>query len=70
MSDIGTTIGSSLSNVLFLLFAAIPRIIGFLIIILVGWIIAGILAKLVVTILRTIKFNEMAQRAHLTGMVQ
>lgn len=70
MSDIGTTIGTSLSNILFLLFATVPRIIGFLIIILVGWIIAGILAKLVATILRTIKFNEMTQRAHLASMVQ
>jgi len=53
-----------------LLILSIPRIIGFLLILLIGWIIAGLLAGVVAALLRAIKFDNVAQRAGITGFVQ
>ncbi len=53
-----------------LFFQAIPRLIGFALILIVGWLISGLLAAAVAAILRTVKFNDMAQRAGVGGFVQ
>src|SRR5207245_3500715 len=37
---------------------------------LIGWLIAAAVARAVSTILRTVRFNELAQRAGLSGFVQ
>ena len=50
--------------------AAIPRIIGFLVILLVGWFIASLVAKGVAMLLRSVNFNELSQRAGLSDFVQ
>jgi hypothetical protein len=70
MTDIGASIGNAFATAIDLLVLTIPRIIGFLIIIVIGWIISSILAGVVATILRTIKFNDIAQRAGITGFIQ
>jgi hypothetical protein len=49
---------------------AIPKVIGFLVIFIIGWIIASILAAVVSRILREVKFNELADRSGFTGFVQ
>ena len=49
---------------------AIPKVIGFAVILIIGWIIASALATAVAAILRTVKFNELAQRAGISGFVQ
>jgi hypothetical protein len=49
--------------------AAIPKVVGFLLILLIGWFIAAALAKVVSTILRSVRFNELAERAGLSGFV-
>jgi hypothetical protein len=59
----------SLAGALGMFLGAIPRIIGFLVILLIGWIIAGILARVVATLLRAVRFNDLAQRSGLTGFV-
>ena len=46
------------------------RIIGFAVILIIGWIIASALATAVAAILRTVKFNDLAQRAGISGFVQ
>jgi hypothetical protein len=65
-----TTIGNTINDIVAALLLAIPRIIGFLLILLIGWIIAGLLARLVGALLRTIRFNDMAARAGITRFVQ
>ena len=70
ITDIGTAIWTSISNAIILMVAAIPNIIGFILIALIGWIISGIIAGVVATILRKVKFNEIAQRAGITGFVK
>lgn len=59
----------SLGTALSLFLGAIPRVIGFLVILIIGWLIAGALAAAVAAILRAIKFNDLAQRSGLQGFV-
>ena len=70
VNDWGTAIITSLTAALALFLAAIPKVIGFLLILLIGWFIAALLAKAVSSLLRAVKFNDLAQRAGLSGFVQ
>lgn len=51
-------------------FAAIPKVIGFLVILVIGWLIASALAGLVAALLRSLRFNDLAQRSGFSGFVQ
>lgn len=53
-----------------ILLDGIPKIIGFLVILAVGWIIASIVAKIADALLHAVKFNELAQRAGFAGFVK
>ena len=68
--DWGQALMTSLTNALALFFAAIPRVIGFAIILIVGWFIASLLARGVAALLRAVHFNELAQRSGFAGFVQ
>src|SRR5712671_1337728 len=70
VSDWGQAIMTSVAAALALLLGAIPKVIGFAVILIIGWIIASALATAVAAILRTVKFNELAQRAGISGFVQ
>jgi hypothetical protein len=70
VTDWGTAVITSVAAALALLLGAIPRVIGFAVILIIGWIIASALAAAVAAVLRTVKFNELAQRAGLSGFVQ
>jgi hypothetical protein len=61
---------TSLAAAMALLFSAIPKILGFLLIIVVGWFLASLIEKGVAVVLRTIRFNDLAQRAGLTDFVR
>ena len=61
---------TSVTAALSLFLAAIPRIIGFLVILIIGWFIAGLLAAGVAALLRTLHFNVLAQRAGLQEFIQ
>jgi hypothetical protein len=61
---------TSIATALTLMVAAIPRIIGFVIILAIGWFISGILAKAVAAILRVVKFNDLSERAGITKFVR
>lgn len=70
ITDWGTAVMTSLAAALSLFLAAIPRIIGFLVIIIIGWLISGVLASAVAALLRAVKFNDLAQRSGLSGFVR
>jgi hypothetical protein len=70
VTDWGTAIMSSVTAALALLLGGTPKIIGFLVILLIGWLIASAIAAAVAAILRTVKFNDLAGRAGLTGFVR
>lgn len=53
-----------------LFWAAIPRVIGFVLILIVGWLIASLLASVVAGLLRSVRFNDLAERSGLTGFVR
>jgi hypothetical protein len=70
VTDWGVAVMTSLTSALALLLSAIPKVLGFLVILVIGWLIASALAKVVSSVLRAVKFNDLAQRAGLTGFVQ
>jgi small-conductance mechanosensitive channel len=61
---------TSLAAAMALLFSAVPKIIGFLLIIVAGWFIASLIEKGLAAVLRTIKFNDLAERAGLADFVR
>src|SRR5688500_19361080 len=56
----GAALAASLTTALSLFMAAIPRIVGFLVIIIVGWLISGALAAAVAALLRAVKCTVLA----------
>lgn len=70
VNEWGAALVASLTTALSLFLAAIPRIIGFLLIIIIGWFISGLLASAVAALLRAVRFNDLAQRSGLSGFVQ
>jgi hypothetical protein len=67
--DWGEAITTSMAQALSLFLAAIPRIIGFLVIVAIGWMIATLVAKGTAALLRRVRFNDMAQRSGFAGFV-
>jgi hypothetical protein len=70
ITDWGAAVMTSLAAALSLFLAAIPRVIGFIVILIIGWLISGVLASAVATLLRAVRFNDLSQRSGLTGFVQ
>jgi small-conductance mechanosensitive channel len=48
---------------------AIPKILAFVLILIIGWFVASLLAKAVAAVLRKVRFDEFAQRSGFTGFV-
>jgi hypothetical protein len=61
---------TSLVAALALFLGAIPKVIGFLVILIIGWLVAAALAGAVAALLRAVKFNDLAQRSGFSGFVQ
>jgi hypothetical protein len=61
---------TSLAAALALFMSAIPKVIGFALILIIGWFIASAVAKAVAALLRAVKFNDLATRGGFTGFVQ
>lgn len=69
ITDLGVAVTTSVAAALALLLSGIPRIIAFIAIVIIGFFIASLVAKIVATILRKIRFNDIAQRAGVSGFV-
>ena len=50
--------------------SAIPRIIGFAVVLIVGWIISSLLARGVEALLHAVKFNDLARRSGFSDFVE
>jgi Mechanosensitive ion channel, conserved TM helix len=70
IQDWGTAIFNALANAVNLILTFIPRLIGFLVILIVGLIIAALLAKAVTFVLRKVGFDRMSDRIGLTRFEQ
>src|SRR5216683_2509110 len=62
----GQTILNALSNALNLVLTFIPRLIGFLVILLIGWLIATLVSKALTLLLRKVGFDRMSERIGIT----
>jgi hypothetical protein len=67
--DTGDALKASLTGALNTFFAAIPRIIGFAVVLIVGWIIASLLARGVQALLHAVRFNDLARRSGFADFV-
>lgn len=65
----GASLMASLTSAMSLFFAAIPRLIGFAVIIIVGWIVSALLAKAIAVLLRKARFNHLAERSGFADFV-
>jgi hypothetical protein len=70
MQNLLPALVASLTGALALFFDAIPRLVGFVIILVVGWLIAGALRAAIAALLRTVRFNDLANRAGISRFVQ
>jgi hypothetical protein len=70
VQDTGDAFRASLAGALNTLLSAIPRIIGFAIVLIVGWIISSLLARGVVALLHAVRFNDLARRSGFADFVQ
>jgi hypothetical protein len=68
--DTGEAFRASLVGALNTFLSAIPRIIGFLVVLVIGWIIASLLARGVKALLHGVRFNDLARRSGFAGFVQ
>jgi hypothetical protein len=65
ISDWGTAVWTSLTNALGMIFSFIPKLLGFLIIFLVGWLLARGLQKTIVWLLQRANFEAFSERVGL-----
>lgn len=70
VNDWVTALMTSLAGAMGVLFAAIPRILGFAAILIVGWFIASLIQKAVAALLHAVKFNSFADRAGLSDFIR
>jgi hypothetical protein len=61
---------SSLTAAMALFFAAIPKVLAFAAILIIGWFIAALIGRAVAAILRQVRFNELSAQSGFTGFVQ
>lgn len=60
---------TSLAAAMALFFAAIPKILGFLVVVIIGWIVASLIAGAIAAVLRRIRFNDLAVQSGFSGFV-
>jgi hypothetical protein len=70
VTDSGDAMFASFTSAMALFFAAIPKILGFALILLIGWFLATAVQKVVAGILRTVHFNNLARRSGFADFVQ
>src|SRR3954469_7496895 len=61
---------TSLAGAMAMFFAARPKVLAFVLILVVGWIIAGLIARGVAALLRGIHFNQVAERSGFAAFVR
>lgn len=70
VNDGDDSFGDQIGDAFSMALAAIPRVLGFLVILILGWFVASALATGVAALLRRVNFNQMAERSGLAGFVR
>jgi hypothetical protein len=63
------TLMASFRDAFSMILSAIPRILGFIIVVAIGWFVSTILARAVMGLLRAIRFDELARRSGLADFL-
>lgn len=66
----GETIRASLAGAVNTLLSALPRLLGFAVVLIVGWLLSSLLARGVAALLHAIKFNDLARRSGFADFVR
>jgi hypothetical protein len=66
----GEALLTSFAAALAMFLGAIPRVIAFAVILIIGWFVASLLASAVAALLRAVRFNDLARRSGFSGFVQ
>lgn len=70
VSNWSETLMASLATAFTLFFSAVPRLIGFGVILIVGWFIASLIGRALAALLKAAHFNQFADRAGVSGFLQ
>jgi hypothetical protein len=70
VQDTGDAFRASLAGALNTFLSAVPRIIGFAVVLIVGWIISSLFARGVEALLNAVRFNDLARRSGFADFVQ
>jgi hypothetical protein len=70
ITDLGTAIVTGLAAAFAAFFSALPSVIGALIVLAIGWIVAGWIGGLLARALRAIRFDELADRTGVTTFLE
>jgi hypothetical protein len=69
MQGWGSALITSVTGAMALFLAAIPRLLAFAAIIVIGWLIASLIARGIAALLRTMNFNDLAARSGFSGFL-
>ncbi len=69
ISDWSAAMMTSLAAAMAMFLSAIPKIIGFAVILIVGWLLSSLVEKGVAALLRAIRFNDLAAKSGFAGFV-
>jgi hypothetical protein len=69
VQDTGDAFRASLAGALNTFLSAIPRVIGFAIVLIIGWVISSLLARGVEALLHAVRFNDLARRSGFADFV-
>jgi hypothetical protein len=70
ITDLGTAIVTGIAAAFAAFFSALPSVIGALIVLAIGWIVAGWIGGLLARALRAIRFDELADRTGVTTFLE
>lgn len=68
--DWGEAMLTSLTGAMMMFFAAIPKVLAFAVILVIGWFVAGLIARLAAGLLRRVHFNDLAAHSGFSGFVE
>jgi hypothetical protein len=69
VQDTGDAFRASLAGALDTFLSAIPRVIGFAIVLIIGWVISSLFARGVEALLHAVRFNDLARRSGFADFV-
>jgi hypothetical protein len=69
IQDWGDAFMASMTSALMVFMTALPKVIGFIIILAVGWFVASLIAKGVAAVLHAVRFNDLGQRSGFSDFI-